>query len=74
MPGFGSPVCSKLGENGQKKGVSVLTGHGDGSGSNLPPLRPLVQSDVAGPAPFSQRKEVVLSSSPLRSRTLTPIG
>lgn len=55
-------------------GVSVLTGHGDGSGSGLPPLRPLVQSDVAGPAPFSQRKEVVLSPPPLRSRHPAPIG
>lgn len=43
----------------------MLTGHGDGSGSGLPPLRPLVLSDVADPAPFSKRNEVVLSSPPL---------
>lgn len=42
----------------------MLTGHGDGSGSGLPPLRPFVHSDVSGPAPFSQRNDVVLSSRP----------
>ena len=55
-------------------GVSALTGHGDGSGSGLPPLRPLVQYDVAGPAPFSKRNEVVFSSPPLRAREPIPIG
>lgn len=52
----------------------MLTGHGDGSGSGLPPLRPLVQYDVTGPAPFSQRNEVVLSSPPIRAGTPAPIG
>lgn len=35
----------------------MLTGHGDGNGSGLPPSRPLVQYDVTGPAPLSQRKK-----------------
>lgn len=52
----------------------MLTGHGDGSGSGLPPLRPLVQSDVPCPAPFSQRNEVVLSTPPIRAGTPAPIG
>lgn len=52
----------------------MLTGHGDGSGSGLPPLRPLVQSDVTGPAPFSQRNEAVLSSPPLLAQAPAPIG
>lgn len=67
-------LCRVKRRKGQEKGDSVLTGHGDGSGSGLPPLRPLAQNDVGSPAPFSQRKEVVFSSPPLRSRTPTPIG
>lgn len=43
----------------------MLTGHGDGNGSGLPPLRPLVQYDVTG-HPFSRRNEVVFSSRPFR--------
>lgn len=58
-----------LGERG-----TALTGHGDGSGSDLPPLRPFVPSDVAGPAPFSQRNGVVLSSPPLRARRRLQLG
>lgn len=61
-------------EGGKSKGVSVLTGHGDGSGSGLPPVRPLAQSDVAGPAPFSPRNEAALRSPPLRARAPAPIG
>lgn len=52
----------------------MLTGHGDGNGSGLPPLRPLVQYDVTGPAPFSRRNEVVFSSPPLPAREPIPIG
>lgn len=52
----------------------MLTGHGDGNGSGLPPLRPLVQYDVTGPAPFSQRNEVVFYSPPLRALAPIPIG
>lgn len=59
---------------GPEERGAALTGHGDGSGSDLPPLRPFVHSDVAGPAPFSPRNGVVLSSPPLRARRRLPLG
>lgn len=51
----------------------MLTGHGDGSGSNLPPLRPLVLSDVAGPAPSRNVAQSFLSSPPLRPGSRLPL-
>lgn len=59
---------------GREERVPALTGHGDGSGSNLPPLRPLVLADVAGPAPSARRHQVVPFLPPLHARTPTLIG
>lgn len=59
---------------GREERVPALTGHGDGSGSNLPPLRPLVLADVAGPAPSARRHQVVSFLPPLHARTPTLIG
>ena len=71
----GSAVVFRVkGEKRARGEVSMLTGHGDGNGSGLPPLRPLVQYDVTGPAPFSQRNEVVFYSPPLRALAPIPIG
>lgn len=59
---------------GREGKVPALTGHGDGSGSNLPPLRPLVRADVAGPAPFARRHQVVFFLPPLHARAPALIG
>lgn len=59
---------------GREEKVPALTGHGDGSGSNLPPLRPLVRADVAGPAPFARRHQVVFFLPPLHAREPALIG
>lgn len=59
---------------GREGKVPALTGHGDGSGSNLPPLRPLVRADVAGPAPLARRHQVVFFLPPLHARAPALIG
>lgn len=61
-------------EKGRKEGASVLTGHGDGSGSGLPPLRPLVPSDVAGPAPFCNETRRPSPPHPLMPGHRLPLG
>lgn len=54
----------------------MLTGHGDGSGSGLPPLRPLVLSPRrCRPRPlFLNVTKFALSAPPPHSRAPTPIG